>query len=109
MATRRVVAHVEEEESYFVSMTDVVIGLLFIFIIMLMFFAMRFQEATKRWDEATDKQSQSTQKMDDITKKQRELISDLTSTEKARSEILDNIASAFQRRGVTVFVIRDEG
>ena len=47
MVARDFAAHSEHEESYFVSMTDVVIGLLFIFIIMLMFFAMRFQEATQ--------------------------------------------------------------
>ena len=36
----------EEDESYFVSMTDIMIGLVFIFVILLMFFAMRLQEAT---------------------------------------------------------------
>jgi chemotaxis protein MotB len=46
MGTRRQVLQPEEEESYFASMTDVFIGLLFIFIIMLMFFAIRFQDAT---------------------------------------------------------------
>ena len=57
MATRHYADHGADEESYFVSMTDVVIGLLFIFIIMLMFFAMRFQEATQRRDETTQKQN----------------------------------------------------
>jgi chemotaxis protein MotB len=46
MGTRRNVVHPEEEESYFASMTDIFIGLLFVFIIMLMFFAIRFQDAT---------------------------------------------------------------
>jgi chemotaxis protein MotB len=46
MATRHYADHGADEESYFASMTDVFIGLLFIFIIMLMFFAMRFQEVS---------------------------------------------------------------
>src|SRR5258708_33818028 len=57
MATRHYADHGGEEESYFVSMTDVFIGLLFIFIIMLMFFAMRFQEATQTQNEVTQKLS----------------------------------------------------
>ncbi len=36
----------EEEESYFVSMTDMMVGLLFIFIIMLMYFALQLRQKT---------------------------------------------------------------
>ena len=36
----------EAEENYFVSMTDMMVGILFIFIIMLMVFALQFQEQT---------------------------------------------------------------
>jgi flagellar motor protein MotB len=39
--------HIDEEESYFVSMTDLMVGLLFIFIIMLMFFALQYREAER--------------------------------------------------------------
>jgi flagellar motor protein MotB len=35
-----------EEESYFVSMTDIMVGLLFVFIIMLMTFALQYRGAT---------------------------------------------------------------
>ena len=52
-----------EEESYFVSMTDMMVGLLFLFIIMLMNFAFRLQETTE----------------------------DLTSANEVRSEILQDI------------------
>jgi chemotaxis protein MotB len=38
--------HEELEEGYFVSMTDMMVGLLFLFIIMLMLFALKYQEAT---------------------------------------------------------------
>ena len=33
-------SHTEEDENYFVSMTDMMVGILFIFIIMLMVFAL---------------------------------------------------------------------
>jgi flagellar motor protein MotB len=44
----------KEEESYFVSMTDMMVGLLFIFIIMLMYFALQFQATTKALVSADD-------------------------------------------------------
>src|SRR5260221_2692445 len=42
---RRRPGHEEAEEGYFVSMTDMMVGLLFLFIIMLMLFALKYQEA----------------------------------------------------------------
>ena len=46
--------HSHEEESYFVSMTDMMVGLLFIFIIMLMYFALQYQSTTKRLTTAQE-------------------------------------------------------
>jgi chemotaxis protein MotB len=98
MAIRpRTVHSGEEEESYFMSMTDVVIGLLFIFIIMLMFFAMRFQEASHKQEEVTQKQEEVTQKQEEVTQKQNELIDDLTDAEATRSSILEEIGSLLQK------------
>lgn len=37
-----------DEENYFVSMTDMMVGLVFIFIIMLMYFALQFQDITDK-------------------------------------------------------------
>jgi chemotaxis protein MotB len=47
MSPRALRHTVEEEESYFVSMTDLMVGLLFIFIIMLMVFALQYREGEK--------------------------------------------------------------
>jgi chemotaxis protein MotB len=102
MASRAQVVHAEDEESYFVSMTDVVIGLLFIFIIMLMFFAMRFQEATQKQQEAT-------QKRNEVTEKQSELINDLTDAETARNVILRDIGNLLQKNKIEVLIVQDEG
>jgi hypothetical protein len=84
------------------SMTDVVIGLLFVFIIMLMFFAMRFQEATKDQQEATRKQNE-------VTQARSELIDNLTDAEKARNSILREIGAILQRNRIEVLVVEDEG
>jgi flagellar motor protein MotB len=101
-ARRYASAHIEDEESYFASMTDVVIGLLFIFIIMLMFFAMRFQEATQQKHEETQRQSE-------INKKQDDLINDLTDAENTRTAILEEIGNMLHKKGITVKIVRDEG
>jgi flagellar motor protein MotB len=37
----------EEEESYFISMSDMMVGLLFIFIILLLYFALQFKQTTE--------------------------------------------------------------
>jgi chemotaxis protein MotB len=37
----------EEEESYFISMSDMLVGLLFIFIILLLYFALQFRQTTE--------------------------------------------------------------
>jgi flagellar motor protein MotB len=95
MASLHYGGYAEDEESYFASMTDVVIGLLFVFIIMLMFFAMRFQEATH--------------KQDAVTEKQNALIDDLTDAEIARSNILESIGAHLRKEGINVIVVKDEG
>ena len=38
----------ESEESYFVSMTDIMVGMVFVFIILLMFFVFRIQNTSER-------------------------------------------------------------
>jgi flagellar motor protein MotB len=42
----------EEEESYFISMADMMVGLLFVFIILLMYFAMQFQQKSRALSDA---------------------------------------------------------
>src|SRR5689334_19922261 len=108
MATRHYADHAEEE-SYFASMTDVFIGLLFIFIIMLMFFATRLQEATEKQKEVNQTLALATERQKEVTKKQNDLIEDLTDSEAARAELLQNIGSFLQSRGLNVTIIKDEG
>lgn len=71
---------VVEEENYFVSMTDLMVGLVFVFIILLMYFALQFQEVTE----------------------------ELTGANKTRSEILDQIREKLKGK-VTVIIDHENG
>lgn len=51
-AKRRRAADVEEGESYYVSMTDMMVGVIFIFIIMLSYFAFEFRSTTAKLTSA---------------------------------------------------------
>lgn len=44
--------HAVEEENYFVSMTDMMVGLIFVFLIMLMYYALQFQSEKTRLDSS---------------------------------------------------------
>lgn len=92
----------EDDESYFVSMTDIMIGLLFIFIILLMFFAMRLQDATS---ELAKERERLRQVADDSSQQLRKL----KSIEKDRDQVLASLQQSLKDRGVEVHINRDEG
>ena len=48
----------EEEESYFVSLSDMMVGLLFVFIILLLYFALQFQQKSKALSDAGETRTQ---------------------------------------------------
>lgn len=80
--------HAAEEDSYFVSMTDLMVGMLFIFIIMLMAFALNLREQEEKFDVTT---------------------SALTKANETRREMLEDIKKALERQGVTVFIDVENG
>lgn len=55
----------EEEESYFISMADMMVGLLFIFIILLLYFALQMKEATAQLKGANDDRTVLLEKLED--------------------------------------------
>lgn len=65
-----------EEENYFISMTDMMVGLVFIFIILMMYYAMQFRQTTDQ----------------------------LTSADKTRSTILFQLEDYLKQKGVKVEV-----
>jgi len=73
LAGRRV-THAEDDEGYFVSMSDMLTGLLFVFIILLLYFALQFRQTTE----------------------------ELTGANTARKELLEELQSRLKREGLQV-------
>lgn len=48
----------EEEESYFISMADMMVGLVFVFIILLIYFALQYQQKSKALSDAGEARAQ---------------------------------------------------
>lgn len=71
---RRASAHHEEDEGYFVSMSDMLTGLLFVFIILLLYFALQFKQTTE----------------------------ELTGANKARKELLEELQQRLQKQNLRV-------
>jgi chemotaxis protein MotB len=69
-ATRRSSHHDGDQGDYFASMTDLMLGLIFIFIIMLMAFALNLREAERKISDAT-------QQITDADLARREMLHDL--------------------------------
>lgn len=78
----------EEDESYFVSMTDLMVGMLFVFIIILMAFALNFREAEQKQDQINQ---------------------ELTGAREARQQMLQDISHFLERRGVRVEIDSENG
>lgn len=70
-----------EEENYFVSMTDMMVGLVFIFIILLMYFAMQFRDVTE----------------------------ELSGADRTRTQILQQIQQSLHDKGVEVSIDTQNG
>ena len=84
-----------EQESYFVSMTDLMIGLLFIFIILLMSFAVSYRGAEREQIEAEQRQQ--------------ETVDRLTDNRRSLRYLLTEIQSSLQRQGVQVSIFPESG
>lgn len=73
--------HAIEEENYFVSMTDMMVGLVFIFIILLMYYALQFRQVTE----------------------------ELTGADATRAAILAEIQASLDAKGVKVNIDTQNG
>ncbi len=92
----------EAEESYFVSMTDVMVGLLFIFIIMLMAFALMLK------DEQAETEATRADVLESVKAVQEE-VSRLRGLENERTEMLRDIESRLAKRGIEVILREGSG
>lgn len=106
----------EEDENYFVSMTDMMVGILFIFIIMLMVFAFNFQQQTDETKILTAEQEEQLRKANELAEQIADLrrqiadeITELNKADQARAELLDTIQKRLDAVGLKVTIDRDTG
>lgn len=94
--------HEETEESYFVSMTDIMVGLLFIFILMLMAFALMLKDAQQETRVLTAD-------IETVVRQSAAEIRRIQDVDALRSTMLTDIAERLRRRGVQVVVRPESG
>jgi flagellar motor protein MotB len=99
----------EAEESYFVSMTDIMVGLLFIFIIMLMAFVLMLKEQERKLE--TERQQTAETREDILTtiKTVRNEVENVRDLEQERTQMLRDIQTRLKRHGVEVIVREGSG
>lgn len=109
-------SHAEEDENYFVSMTDMMVGILFIFIIMLMIFALNFQKQTDRTEVLTAQQREQIEKANELARQVATLqtqidteISKISRADQARAVLLETIRARLEAVGLKVTIDSDTG
>src|SRR5262245_5008375 len=111
----------EEEESYFVSMTDIMVGLLFIFIILLMYLVLQLREAPsvalvpamelqKVRAELASAEQRITSLMEQLKQLRRDRIADYVKAADAkRAEILRQLRDSLAAQNVPVEIVEEQG
>lgn len=108
--------HAEEDENYFVSMTDMMVGILFIFVIMLMLFALNFREQTDESQEKIEQLRRVNEVADQVRRRLDELRRDvhdelaaMDETSRVRSLLLQDIRRQLQEQGLEVQIDEANG
>lgn len=99
----------DDGDNYFVSMTDMMIGVLFIFIIMLMVFALEFRKKTDVREDAIGVARQVARKLDDLRKEVDGEIASLDEAQKTRRQLLLDIETQLRAQGLNVQVDETNG
>lgn len=94
----------EEGENYFVSMTDMMVGVLFIFIIMLMTFALDFRRTTDTREDALKVAQQVAAKLDRLQGDVHDEIGRLDKASQDRRRMLVDIRTQLAGEGLSVQV-----
>lgn len=91
-------SHAEDDENYFISMTDMMVGILFIFIIMLMVFALNFQQQTDKTETLTQQQREQIEKAQELARQIAQLqikidgeVDQINRADMARTRLLETI------------------
>ncbi|WP_455269281.1 OmpA/MotB family protein [Rhizobium herbae] len=103
----------EEEENYFVSMTDMMVGILFIFIIMLMVFALQFQKQT---DTSEIQIQEVLRKVEEVAKQLQVLrdeidaeLDGLNQSQRERTALLNDLERELKAVGLEVQIDPENG
>lgn len=110
----------EEEENYFVSMTDMMVGILFIFIIMLMVFALQFQKQTDESEQQADKSKvqieevlekvrQVSEQLHSLRSEINEELEDVSQSQRERTALLNDLERELKAAGLDVQIDRENG
>src|ERR1700730_4670769 len=99
----------EEGENYFVSMTDMMVGVLFIFIIMLMVFALDFRTKPDVQDNAIDVAREVARKLEDLQKDVRAQISSMDRSQETRRKLLATLKTELEADGMDVKIDEANG
>jgi len=107
------IRHEEEEESAFVSMTDMMVGILFIFIIMLMVFALQFQEQTDTSETQIEEVLKRVEEVANQLKVLRDEIAtelaSLDQSQRERTELLNDLKDELKAVGLEVQIDPENG
>jgi chemotaxis protein MotB len=109
-------AHDGQSENYFVSMTDMMVGMLFIFIILLMSFALIFRQQTDLQETTTTKQrskieyaDEVARRLEDIETRIRRQIEETRQAGLLRHKLLIDIDAQLRREGLIVQIDESNG
>lgn len=106
--------HVEEDENYFISMTDMMVGVLFIFIILLMAFALNFRQQTQesedyiaRLKQVEETARQVSSELDHLQRQVDDEVDALSKADEVRRQLLEEIKTALEREDPQIRVTVD--
>ncbi|MFG1365659.1 OmpA/MotB family protein [Xanthobacter versatilis] len=99
----------EEGENYFISMTDMMVGVLFIFIIMLMVFALDFRTKTDVQEDAIEVAREVARKLDAMSGQVRSAIATVDASQQVRRQLLQDIESQLRAEGLNVQIDEQNG
>lgn len=108
--------HVEEDENYFISMTDMMVGVLFVFIILLMVFAMNLRQETDTSQETIEQLRKVAQTAEEVKQEVQALqqqvgteIAAVSAAAAVKEELLTELQEKLEEAGLKVSVDVDNG
>lgn len=99
----------DDGDNYFVSMTDMMVGVLFVFIIMLMVFALDFRTKTDVQDNAIDVAREVARKLEDLQRDVQAEISSMDRSQQTRRKLLATLKTELEADGMDVKIDEANG